>query len=66
MEILSTTQKQRSELMARIDIVQQELDKRQRLQAITVNLERTLRDENERLMRDNKDMRSEIMVRARV
>ncbi len=45
-------------------MVQQELNKRERLQATSDNLERTLRDENERLRRDNKDMRSEIMVRG--
>jgi hypothetical protein len=51
--------------MARIDSVQQELSKRQRIKATSDNLERILRDENERLMRDNKDMRSELMVRTR-
>jgi hypothetical protein len=63
-ELRSTTQMQKRELMARIDIVQQELSRRQRLQATADNLERSLRDENERLMRDNKDMQSEMMVRA--
>ena len=64
-ELQSTTQMQRRELMARIDVVEQQLNKRQRLQATSDNMERTLRDENERLLRDNKDMRSELMVRVR-